>query len=193
MWNSTRKQTTSLTLFYFTEDRFWEATSGACTKTLTFSETSQVNCMAISSDKSSLAAGGFSLIHVFDTSGVDDKPNRTFDGHGQLLPFFLIVVTHASFEANNSFSFVVIMLSKVVMLHQWDFRRIWNGSTRAQKMVWFLWPIVIASRCRILRPDLSHVISVFRAVLQARSKFGIFGPTPWWELTNVGHPWIQLL
>ena len=35
--------------------RFWEATNGACARTLTFGE-SQVNCLQISADKSLLVA-----------------------------------------------------------------------------------------------------------------------------------------
>ena len=36
--------------------RYWEATSGACIKSIMFGE-SQVNCLQISPDKSLLAAG----------------------------------------------------------------------------------------------------------------------------------------
>jgi WD40 repeat protein len=62
--------------------RFWEATSGACIRTLNFSDTSQVNCLAISPDKSLLAAGGSSQIHVFDVTSTDDKPIMTYE-HGK--------------------------------------------------------------------------------------------------------------
>ena len=65
--------------------RFWEATSGVCTSTITFSETSQVNCVQISPDKTLLAAGGNPLINIYDISGSsannDDKPILTYSGH----------------------------------------------------------------------------------------------------------------
>jgi WD40 repeat protein len=40
--------------------RFWDATSGSCTRTIQFGD-SQVNCLQISSNKSLLAAGEFAF------------------------------------------------------------------------------------------------------------------------------------
>lgn len=60
--------------------RFWDATSGACTKTIPFGE-SQVNCLQISTDKSLLAAGGNPQIHLFDINSADDRALLTYDGH----------------------------------------------------------------------------------------------------------------
>jgi len=64
--------------------RFWEATSGICTRTLSFGD-SQVNCLAISADKSLLAAGGNPQIHLFEimnsSASGEDKPILTYDRH----------------------------------------------------------------------------------------------------------------
>ena len=62
--------------------RFWEATTGACTKTLSFGE-SQLNCLSISPDKSLLAAGGNSQLQLFDIKGSssDGKPLISYEGH----------------------------------------------------------------------------------------------------------------
>ena len=67
--------------------RFWEATTGACTKTLSFGDPaaagSQVNCLAISPDKSLLTAGGNPLLLLFDIKGSsnDSKPLINYEGH----------------------------------------------------------------------------------------------------------------
>jgi len=62
--------------------RFWEATTGACTKTLSFGD-SQVNCLSISPDKALLAAGGNSQLQLFDIKGSssDSKPLISYEGH----------------------------------------------------------------------------------------------------------------
>jgi G protein beta subunit-like protein len=60
--------------------RFWDATSGSCTKSISFGE-SQVNCIQVSSDKSLLAAGGNPIIQLFDVNAIDEKPLITYDGH----------------------------------------------------------------------------------------------------------------
>jgi G protein beta subunit-like protein len=68
--------------------RFWEATSGVCVRKLSFGEpplASQVNCIAISSDKTLLAAGGNPQIQLFEINNVsasgDEKPLLTYDRH----------------------------------------------------------------------------------------------------------------
>lgn len=60
--------------------RFWEATSGVCSKTLLFGD-SQVNCLQISPDKSLLAAGGNPQIQIFDINSIEEKAVLTYDGH----------------------------------------------------------------------------------------------------------------
>lgn len=60
--------------------RFWDATSGHCTKSLLFGE-SQVNCIQISLDKRLLVAGGNPYIHVYDINTSDEKPILVYDGH----------------------------------------------------------------------------------------------------------------
>jgi len=60
--------------------RFWEATSGICTRTLLFGD-SQVNCLQISADKSVIAGGGNPLLQVFDNRSMDDKAILTYDSH----------------------------------------------------------------------------------------------------------------
>jgi target of rapamycin complex subunit LST8 len=60
--------------------RFWDATSGLCTKAIGFGD-SQVNCVQVSSDKSLLVAGGNPMIQLFDVNTVDERPLITYDGH----------------------------------------------------------------------------------------------------------------
>eukprot|EP01032_Pedospumella_encystans_P022482 gene22482-25472_t len=60
--------------------RFWDATSGVCTKSISFGE-SQVNCIQVSSDKSLLVAGGNPMIQLFDVNMVDERPLITYDSH----------------------------------------------------------------------------------------------------------------
>lgn len=60
--------------------RFWEATTGVCSKSLKFPE-SQINCLAISPDKRFIVAGGNPVIHVFDIASSSDAPLLTYDGH----------------------------------------------------------------------------------------------------------------
>ena len=85
--------------------KFWDATSGMCTKTITFMDTSgssgtnnssnngggnvstsQINCLAISTDKCLLAVGGNPNIHLYDISNTvngntDEKPIIVYEGH----------------------------------------------------------------------------------------------------------------
>lgn len=60
--------------------RYWDATSGACTRSVVFGD-SQVNCIQVSTDKSILAAGGNPFIQLFDINSNDDRPVLTYDGH----------------------------------------------------------------------------------------------------------------
>lgn len=60
--------------------RFWDATSGMCSKSISFGD-SQVNCIQVSYDKSLLAAGGNPIIQLFDVNTVDERPLLTYDGH----------------------------------------------------------------------------------------------------------------
>ena len=62
--------------------RFWEATTGACTKSLNFGE-SQVNCLQISPDKSLLVAGGNPYLQLFDikSASSEGKPLISYEGH----------------------------------------------------------------------------------------------------------------
>lgn len=60
--------------------RFWDATSSACTRSLSCGD-SQPNCLAISLDKSLLVAGCNPHIHLFDVHSNDDKPIVSYDGH----------------------------------------------------------------------------------------------------------------
>ena len=60
--------------------RFWDATSGTCSKSISFGD-SQVNCLQVSSDKSLLAAGGNPLIQLFDVNSSEERPVLTYEGH----------------------------------------------------------------------------------------------------------------
>ena len=61
--------------------RFWEATSGVCSKTLKFPGESQVNCVAVSPDKQLLVAGGNPHIQLYDAGSSADAPLVSFEGH----------------------------------------------------------------------------------------------------------------
>lgn len=61
--------------------RFWEASSRACTRTIRFPE-SQVNALAISSDKMYIAAAGNPQIRIFDVANAtNSQPVMSFS-HG---------------------------------------------------------------------------------------------------------------
>lgn len=60
--------------------RFWDASSGNCSKSIAFND-SQVNCLEISHDKSLLVAGGNPSIQLFDVHATDERPVVTYDGH----------------------------------------------------------------------------------------------------------------
>lgn len=60
--------------------RFWDATSGVCSRTINFGE-SQVNCLQISTDKTLLAAGGNPTLQLYDINSIDERPLLTYDGH----------------------------------------------------------------------------------------------------------------
>lgn len=62
--------------------RFWEATTGICSRTLRFGE-SQVNKLQISENKLHVAAGGNPLIQIYDVNSTNDNPLQTFEGHTQ--------------------------------------------------------------------------------------------------------------
>lgn len=60
--------------------RYWDANTGACTRTTKFEE-SQVNTLQISRNKYYLAAGGNPNIHVYDVNSTADSPVISFEGH----------------------------------------------------------------------------------------------------------------
>eukprot|EP00300_Choanocystis_sp_HF-7_P000617 c10515_g1_i1.p1 GENE.c10515_g1_i1~~c10515_g1_i1.p1 ORF type:complete len:341 (+),score=50.23 c10515_g1_i1:35-1024(+) len=60
--------------------RFWEAPSGACTKSLQYTD-SQVNKLEITPDKRFLAAAGNPHIRLFDITSSNPHPIMSFDGH----------------------------------------------------------------------------------------------------------------
>jgi G protein beta subunit-like protein len=60
--------------------RFWEATTGICSRTLRFGE-SQVNKLSISEDKHHVVAGGHPHLQLYDVNSSNDNPLQTFEGH----------------------------------------------------------------------------------------------------------------
>ena len=60
--------------------RYWDANTGACTRTTKYEE-SQVNTLQISPNKCYLAAAGNPNIHVFDVNSASDSPAVSFEGH----------------------------------------------------------------------------------------------------------------
>jgi target of rapamycin complex subunit LST8 len=59
--------------------RYWDATSGNCTRTTKFGD-SQVNCLQITQDKILLAAAGNPLINIYDINSSDDRPLVSYEG-----------------------------------------------------------------------------------------------------------------
>lgn len=62
--------------------RFWEATTGICSRTLRFGE-SQVNKLQISDNKLHVAAGGNPHLQIYEVNSTNDNPLQTFEGHTQ--------------------------------------------------------------------------------------------------------------
>lgn len=62
--------------------RYWEATSGICTKSIRFGE-SQINKLQISRDKLLVAAGGNPNIQLYDTNSNNDNSYQILEGHTQ--------------------------------------------------------------------------------------------------------------
>ena len=60
--------------------RYWDANTGACTRTTKYEE-SQVNALQISPNKYYLAAAGNPNIHLFDVNSTTDTPVVSFEGH----------------------------------------------------------------------------------------------------------------
>lgn len=60
--------------------KFWDAKSGTCSRTIPFGE-SQVNCICVSLDKNTIAAGGNPFVHLFDVNSSDDRPVMSYEGH----------------------------------------------------------------------------------------------------------------
>ena len=60
--------------------RYWDANSGACTRTTKFEE-SQVNALQISRNKYYLAVAGNPNIHLYDVNSTSDTPVISFEGH----------------------------------------------------------------------------------------------------------------
>lgn len=62
--------------------KFWEAPSGICVRTLQFQD-SQVNCMAISPQKTGLVAAGHHHIRMFDLQSNSQAPVWSIEAHQQ--------------------------------------------------------------------------------------------------------------
>lgn len=61
--------------------RFWDASSGACSKTLSHPE-KQVNALAFSPDKQYVVAGGSPHLKLYDVNAKGHEPLVTYEGHG---------------------------------------------------------------------------------------------------------------
>lgn len=60
--------------------RFWDASSGACYRTLQHPE-KQVNALQITPDKQYIAAGGNPVIRLYDVNSKTAEPLVTYEGH----------------------------------------------------------------------------------------------------------------
>jgi len=60
--------------------RFWEATSGLCTRTLQYPD-SQVNKLEITADKQYLAAVGNPHVRLYEVNSNNPQPIQTYEGH----------------------------------------------------------------------------------------------------------------
>jgi G protein beta subunit-like protein len=92
--------------------RFWDPKSGANTRTVRFGEVSQVNCLQISRDKSTVAAGGNPQIQIYDINSNNDNSVHTFDGHTQN-------VTGLGFQIDGKF---IYSCSEDGTMKIWDLR-----------------------------------------------------------------------
>jgi target of rapamycin complex subunit LST8 len=61
-------------------NRFWEALSGICSRTIQHTD-SQVNRLSISPDKRFLAAAGHQNIKLYDIKSTNPNPVMIFEGH----------------------------------------------------------------------------------------------------------------
>mmetsp|Transcript_16686 Transcript_16686/g.25086 ORF Transcript_16686/g.25086 Transcript_16686/m.25086 type:complete len:308 (-) Transcript_16686:42-965(-) len=91
--------------------RYWEATSGICTKTLRFGE-SQINKLQISRDKVLVAAGGNPNIHIYDVNSNHDNPLLNCESHSQN-------VTELGFQRDGKWLY---SCSEDGMIKVWDLR-----------------------------------------------------------------------
>lgn len=62
--------------------KYWEATSGVCSKSIRFGE-SQINKLQISKDKLLIAGGGNPFINLYDTTSIHDSPVLVLNNHTQ--------------------------------------------------------------------------------------------------------------
>lgn len=60
--------------------KFWEALSGICSRTINHGD-GQVNRMAITPDKKSLACAGAHTVRLYDIKSQNPNPTMTFEGH----------------------------------------------------------------------------------------------------------------
>ncbi|KAJ2805352.1 TOR complex subunit lst8 [Coemansia helicoidea] len=61
--------------------RMWDALKSTCTRTIPYTTESQVNRMALSSDKHYLAVAGNPSVSLYDVFGSSDMPVMKLDGH----------------------------------------------------------------------------------------------------------------
>ncbi|KAJ1863837.1 TOR complex subunit lst8 [Coemansia sp. RSA 989] len=61
--------------------RMWDALKSTCTRTIPYTTESQINRMALSSDKHYLAVAGNPSVSLYDVFGTSDLPVLKLDGH----------------------------------------------------------------------------------------------------------------
>ncbi|KAJ1736817.1 TOR complex subunit lst8 [Coemansia sp. BCRC 34490] len=61
--------------------RMWDALKSTCTRTIPYTTESQINRMALSSDKHYLAVAGNPSVSLYDVFGTSDSPVLKLDGH----------------------------------------------------------------------------------------------------------------
>jgi target of rapamycin complex subunit LST8 len=91
--------------------KFWEATSGVCSKSIRFGE-SQINKLQISKDKLLVAGGGNPFIHLYDTTTNHETPIHVLNNHTQN-------ITDLGFQSDTKWLF---SCSEDNTIKVWDIR-----------------------------------------------------------------------
>jgi len=129
--------------------RFWDASSGTCSKSIAFND-SQVNCLEIAHDKSLLVAGGNPSIQLFDVHAAEERPVVTYDGH-------IANVTAVGFNKDQKWIF---SCSEDCSVRVWDTRS--NNHTRKYEAAAPVNTVLLhPSRAELISGDQSGAVKIW--------------------------------